>query len=293
MGEMMLKVILFTLFLVALSQINGPTVVTNTGTFIGRDEIVPGQRRPIYSFRGIKYAEVRGRFFYSKYYEASRLETRNAISDGLPCPQPFMRPSEYSEDCLHLSVWSPSISTSSRKLPVLIYLTGSLWTLDTPDMRRLAPESLVSERNILVVTVSYRLNVFGFLSLEHTQVPGNMGLFDIFFALFWVRSVILFSYFIGISLSINEMSYINSRENIQYFGGDPSRLTLAGSGSGGTAALYLSLSARSSSLVSRVISVSGSLTTAWASSRDAKVNAKRYEVMLSDVCLMVATIFHV
>ena len=205
MGEMMLKVILFTLFLVALSQINGPTVVTNTGTFIGRDEIVPGQRRPIYSFRGIKYAEVRGRFFYSKYYEASRLETRNAISDGLPCPQPFMRPSEYSEDCLHLSVWSPSISTSSRKLPVLIYLTGSLWTLDTPDIRRLAPESLVSERNILVVTVSYRLNVFGFLSLEHTQVPGNMGLFDIFFALFWVRSVILFifSYFIGICLSMS------------------------------------------------------------------------------------------
>ena len=65
------------------------------------------------------------------------------------------------------------------------------------------------------------------------------------------------------------------RENIEFFGGDASRLTLAGSGSGATAALYLSLSARSSSLVSRVISVSGSLTTAWASRRDAKVNAKR------------------
>ena len=188
MGEMSV-VILLTLFGVASAQINGPRVVTNRGTFIGRDEIVPGQRRPIYSFRGIKYAEMRGRFSYSRIFEASRLETRNAITDGLPCPQPFMRPSDYSEDCLHLSVWTPTISSSSRQLPVLIYLTGSLWTLDTQDMRRLAPESLVSERNILVVTISSRLNVFGFLSLENVVVPGNMGLLDIYFALLWVRSV--------------------------------------------------------------------------------------------------------
>ena len=273
----MMMVILFTLFGLASAQINGPRVVTNRGTFIGRDEIVPGQRRPIYSFRGIKYAEMRGRFTYSKKFESSRLETHTAISDGLPCPQPYMRPSEYSEDCLHLSVWSPSILTSSRKLPVLIYLTGSLWTLNTPDMRRLAPESLVSERNILVVTVSSRLNVFGFLSLENGLVPGNMGLLDIYYALLWVRSECSIEHTFKQTylISISYIKSINFRENIEFFGGDLSRLTLAGSGSGGTAALYLSLSARTSSWVSRVISVSGSPTTPWAISRDAAANAKR------------------
>ena len=83
-------------------------------------------------------------------------------------------------------MWSPAL-TSARPLPVLVYLTGSLWSLDSTG--RLAPESLVAERNILVVTISSRLNVFGFLSLENVVVPGNMGLLDIYFALLWVRSV--------------------------------------------------------------------------------------------------------
>lgn len=190
LGEMKVK-ILFTLFGVALaqSQINAPRVATKRGIFIGRNEFALDQRRPIYSFLGIKYAEMKERFTYPVIFEASRLETRKADSEGPSCPQPFMRSSDYKEgECLHLSVWSPTISSSSR-LPVMIYLTGSLWTLDTPDMRTIAPGSLVSEKEILVVTVSSRLNVFGFLSLEYFGVPGNMGLLDIYFALYWVRSV--------------------------------------------------------------------------------------------------------
>ena len=87
---------------------------------------------------------------------------------------------------------------------------------------RMSPESLVAERNVILVKVSSRLNVFGYLSLENVVIPGNMGLLDQYFALLWIR------------------------DNIQYFGGDRSRLTLAGSGSGGASAFYLALSSRSS-----------------------------------------------
>ena len=51
-------------------------------------------------------------------------------------------------------MWSPAL-TSARPLPVLVYLTGSLWSLDSTG--RLAPKSLVAERNILVVTISSRV----------------------------------------------------------------------------------------------------------------------------------------
>ena len=40
----------------------------------------------------------------------------------------------------------------------------------------MAPEDLVASRGLVVVTVSSRLNAFGFLSLENAVLPGNLGL---------------------------------------------------------------------------------------------------------------------
>ena len=79
---------------------------------------------------------------------------------------------------------------------------GSLFTFDTIG-GRIAPEALVADRNVIFVSISSRLNVFGFLSLENVIIPGNMGFLDQYYALFWLR------------------------ENIQYFGGDGSRLVFA------------------------------------------------------------------
>ena len=115
----------------------------------------------------------------------------------------------------------PRVGAGGRSLPVLIYLTGTLFTVDNVGVN-LSPESLVAVRNMIVVKVSSRLNVFGYLSLQNVVIPGNMGLLDQYFALLWIR------------------------DNIQYFGGDAARITLAGSGSGGASAFYLALSSRSS-----------------------------------------------
>ena len=100
-------------------------VNTRQGTLLGREEFVNGRR--IYSFRGIKYAEspARQRFTYSRPYTDSWSGTKSAVEDGLPCPQPFLD-TEYSEDCLHVSVWTPGLPRGGlAQLPVLVYLTGN------------------------------------------------------------------------------------------------------------------------------------------------------------------------
>ena len=232
------------LVMVVRGQRSGPTVTTRQGTLLGQEDLVSGRR--VSSFRAIKYAETPARFTYSRPYHDTWSGVRSARSPGLPCPQPFYS-GEYSEDCLHLSVWTPGLQGLR---PVLVYLTGSLFTVDPHT--RLAPDSLVAERSVLVVTVSSRLNVFGFLSLENVVVPGNMGLLDQYLALLWVK------------------------ENIRYFGGDPAQLTLAGSGSGGASALLLSLSSRSAGLVRTVMSVSGSPLATWANSSRPVDNARRF-----------------
>ena len=233
-----------------VSQRSGPILTTRQGSLQGQEEIISGRR--VYSFRGIKYAEVAARFTYSRPYHDSWSGTRSARTPGPACPQPFYT-GEYSEDCLHLSVWSPVLpGYAGRPLPVLVYLTGSLFTVDTQGRSGLAPESLVAERNIIVVSVSSRLNVFGFLSLENVVVPGNMGLLDQYLALLWLR------------------------DNLRFLGGDETKITLAGSGSGAASALYLALSARSASLVRGVMAVSGTPLAPWASSRAPAENARRF-----------------
>ena len=88
---------LLPVIIVVRGQINGPIVTTRQGSLLGRDEFV--DRRRIYSFRGIKYAEAGQRFSYSIPYTDSWSGTKSAVEDTLPCPQPYLGPQQYSEEC--------------------------------------------------------------------------------------------------------------------------------------------------------------------------------------------------
>lgn len=66
----------------------------------------------------------------------------------------------------------------------------------------------LAAEGVVVVSVNYRLNVFGFFCLGTEQARGNLGLLDQYFALLWVR------------------------ENVVHFGGDSQKITLFGHGSG-------------------------------------------------------------
>ncbi|KAL3243824.1 hypothetical protein MRX96_019643 [Rhipicephalus microplus] len=106
---------------------------------------------------------------------------------------------EMSEDCLKLNVWAPGPPTTSggRPLAVLVWIYGGGFysgtsTLDVYDAR-----TLVSEENVVVVSMNYRVASLGFLSFGNEVLPGNAGLYDQYMALKWVQ------------------------ENVAAFGGDP------------------------------------------------------------------------
>ena len=129
---------------------------------------------------------------------------------------------------------------------------------------------LASFGGVVVVTLNYRLGLFGFLpaSMDGNGARGNYGLMDLVAALHWVQ------------------------ENVAEFGGDPGNVTLAGHGHGAACAHLLMVSPMSSSsLFSRVILMSGSALSPWAIARDAdsysRLLAKSLACPLYDNSLLV------
>jgi para-nitrobenzyl esterase len=147
-----------------------------------------------------------------------------------------------SEDCLYLNVWTPS-TPPSEGLPVLVYFFGGGFRAGDGSEYRYDGESM-ARRGIVVVTISYRLGVFGFfshpeLTRESAQhASGNYALMDQTAALRWVRA------------------------NIARFGGDPQRVTIAGESAGSYAVSAQMASPLAKDLFAGAIGESGSLLSA-------------------------------
>lgn len=154
-----------------------------------------------------------------------------------PWTKEFLYVTPPSEDCLFLNVWTPKLAASS-KLPVLVFIPGGAFTGGSGDVPVYDGEHLAGS-GIVVVTINYRLGAFGFLALpglsaeskRHTS--GNYGLLDQIAALHWVK------------------------ENIRGFGGDPSRVTIAGQSAGAMSVEDLMASPLSRKLFSAAIADSG------------------------------------
>ncbi|GLU34270.1 carboxylesterase family protein [Trinickia caryophylli] len=123
------------------------------------------------------------------------------------------RSGRMSEDCLYLNVWAPATGTAAQPLPVLVYFHGGEFRWGDGTEPRYDGGNLAA-RGMVVVTVNYRLGVFGFLAHQEAarESPhgssGNYGLLDQQAALRWVQ------------------------ENVARFGGDPARVTIAGDAAG-------------------------------------------------------------
>ena len=105
---------------------------------------------------------------------------------------------QVSEDCLSLNIWSPAGSNASSSLPVIVYIHGGAFI--NGDASLYPGNTMAAESNVVVVSIQYRLNVFGFFALDDADgVESNFGLRDQQLALTWVQG------------------------NIESFGGDPSR----------------------------------------------------------------------
>ncbi len=124
----------------------------------------------------------------------------NSRSDGM------------SEDCLYLNVWTPA-KRNTEGLPVLLYYYGGGNVAGDASEPRYDGESM-AQKGMVVVTSNYRLNIFGFLAHPELskeasyKASGNYGMLDQSAALKWVK------------------------ENIEAFGGDPDKITLAGESAG-------------------------------------------------------------
>lgn len=144
-----------------------------------------------------------------------------------------------SEDCLYLNVYVPKM-TKKKSLPVLVFIHGGSFRTESVDPGLFGPEYLMDTEDVIVVTIQYRLGVFGFLASGDKNCKGNFGLKDQQMALYWVR------------------------KNIRNFGGDPHEITVMGQSGGGACVQYQMISKRSNGLFQKAILSSGSLYAYWA-----------------------------
>jgi para-nitrobenzyl esterase len=144
-----------------------------------------------------------------------------------------------SEDCLYLNVWTGAKSPDEKR-PVLVWIYGGGFMTGGAAAPGYSGEALAKE-GIVFVSFNYRLGIFGFLShpLLTAESPnhssGNYGLMDQIAALNWVR------------------------KNISAFGGDPSRVTIAGQSAGSASVNCLLASPLARGLFRGAIGESGSL----------------------------------
>jgi len=152
-----------------------------------------------------------------------------------------------TEDCLYLNVWAPA-AAPKQKLPVMVWIHGGgnvNGSASEPVPYLLTGHFYSGEhlaaRDVVVVSLNYRLGVLGFLS--HPQLSGegghsgNQGLLDQQLALAWVK------------------------QNIAQFGGDPSNVTIFGESAGSLDVCLHVASPKSRGLFQRAISQSGGCTT--------------------------------
>ncbi|XP_072929862.1 carboxylic ester hydrolase [Epargyreus clarus] len=226
----------------------GPVVPTKLGSLRGRRLLTrTTAQTPYYSFKGIRYAQSpRGPL---RFRPPAPLEPwsgiRDALEEGAVCPHRFMLFDTYKgdEDCLFLNVYTPAlpdkVSGYNPKLAVMVWIHGGAFSVGSGNAFLYGPDHLVSA-GVVLVTLNYRLGALGFLSLDNEEVSGNMGLKDQVMALKWVR------------------------DNIEYFGGDPTRVTIFGESAGAASVHLHMLSSASQGLFHGAIAQSGLALSPWA-----------------------------
>lgn len=155
------------------------------------------------------------------------------------CPQLRVPPSG-NEDCLFLHLFRPrSWRKSPKPLNVIVFIHGGGLYSGTNNPYFYGPEYFMETQEVILVSPTYRTNVFGFLATGDDASPGNYGIKDIIMSLRWIQ------------------------ENIGAFGGDPDQVTLIGHSGGSTAVHYMMLSQLAKGLFKNVIMMSGMAITPW------------------------------
>ncbi|KAF7556932.1 hypothetical protein G7Z17_g1055 [Cylindrodendrum hubeiense] len=226
-----------------------PTIKTSQGRLRGS---VSNFRSGATVYKGIPYAAAPvDDLRWKEPQAASSWEgVLNATEFGPQCAQPTggsagifsSGKTATSEDCLTLNVWTPTYKHTSdiksKNLPVYVWIFGGRFEGGSADVKTYDGSGL-AVKDVIVVTLNYRLGAFGFLA--HPELSeesghnssGNYGILDQQFALRWVQN------------------------NIKNFGGNPDQVVVGGQSAGSASSLSIMYSALTEGLVNGVIAESG------------------------------------
>jgi para-nitrobenzyl esterase len=215
----------------AAARMPTPEVRIDSGALRG---LVLGDKQDVYAYKGIPYAAppVGERRWKPPQPVEAWQGVRDCFEFGAACPQNvpalFLSIPEmainapFSEDCLFLNIWTPA-ERKGQKLPVLYWIHGGGYLMGAGS-QPLYDGAELARLGCVVVSVNYRLGLFGFLAHpalsqeSPDKVSGNYGLLDQIEGLRWVK------------------------RNIAAFGGDRDRVAIFGESAGGGSVLCLMVS---------------------------------------------------
>ena len=184
--------------------------------------------QPVVPWQGVKLCDKFGHPSYQAIQYPGGYFTEWGYGDEAP----------YSEDCLYLNVWTKAPGQTGRKLPVALWIHGGGYREGWGS----EPEFDGQEwgaKDVVLVSVNYRLGVFGFLTHPELSaespngVSGNYGILDQIEALKWIR------------------------KNIAQFGGDPDNVTIFGQSAGAGSVKTLCESPLARGLFHKAVIMSG------------------------------------
>ncbi len=227
-------------------QVTAPVAMTKHGPVKGSHD------GDVFMFRGVRYgADTATTRFAAPATPAAWTEAADATEYGASCPQtPTGNPGglftswrpeptpPLSEDCLFLNVWTPGLADGGKRA-VMVWLHGGGFASGNGSSRAYEGTRLASRGDVVVVTINHRLNIFGYLALNHYgegfEDSVVAGVLDMVKALEWVR------------------------DNIEAFGGDPNTVMIFGESGGGAKVSTLMNTPAAEGLFHRAVVQSGAM----------------------------------
>lgn len=184
--------------------------------------------QPVVPWEGVRLCDKFGHPGYQSVHYPGGYTTEWGYGDEAP----------YSEDCLYLNVWTPAPGQAGRKLPVALWIHGGGYREGWGSEPEFDAQEWAA-RGVILVSINYRLGVFGFLthpalSAESPHgVSGNYGILDQIEALKWIK------------------------KNISQFGGDPGNVMIFGQSAGAGSVKTLCASPLTKGLFNKAVIMSG------------------------------------
>lgn len=212
------------------------------GTFVGK------RKQQVDSWKGIPYVKEQP-VGQNRWQEPAPAEPRDGVFEAYNFGPiawqpsllflPELKAAAKSEACQSLNIWRNAQDQTPNKA-VMVWIHGGGFSMGSSSQSLYDGHNLVAAHpDVIMVSVNYRLNVFGFMDLsgvpggENYPNAGNLGLMDQAEAIHWIH------------------------ENIAAFGGNPQNITIFGESAGGCSVCYLPFVPRAKGLIARVIAESG------------------------------------